>query len=305
MRDSASWYIGCSRITELPSGERDEDVVEGGMVRRERRELEPALLHQREERGQRAMQLRHGQRESDAAGARPHGGHATEAPHAVRQVAGRTVRDRELDDVLGPQRGDELARRAERNDLAVIHDRDAVAEALGFLHVVRREQHGAALRAEAANDRPQLPARLRIEAGGRLVENQHLVDRARLPVERSEQRQHLTDLELVGELRFLELDAEPLAQGPSGGAIAPRRAEDLDIPRVRRGQSLENLDGRGLAGAVGPEQAEAFAGPDREIETRDGDDVAEAFGQGAAVDRYDCCFSGSFSGGASWAILSA
>src|SRR6266581_4636275 len=83
MRDSASWYIGCSRITELPSGERDEDVVEGGMVRRERRELEPALLHQREERGQRAMQLRHGQRESDAAGARPHGGHATEAPHAV------------------------------------------------------------------------------------------------------------------------------------------------------------------------------------------------------------------------------
>src|SRR6266516_654974 len=51
MRDSASWYIGCSRITELPSGERDEDVVERGVMRGEQRQLHAALLERREQHG--------------------------------------------------------------------------------------------------------------------------------------------------------------------------------------------------------------------------------------------------------------
>ncbi len=131
----------------------------------------------------------------------------------------------------------------------------------------------------------------------------------RLPVERPEQRQHLADLEFVGELGFLELNAEALAQRPSGGAVAPWRAEDLDLTRIRERQPLEDFDGSGLAGAVGSEQSKALACLDDEIETRNGDDVPEPLGERTTVDRYDCSFSLSlslsFSGGASCACLSA
>src|SRR2546426_5957820 len=342
MRDSASWYIGCSRITELPSGERDEDVVERGVMRRQRRELEPPLLQQREQCGQRAVQLDHRQRESDATHAGTDRGHAAEPAHSVRQVSGGSVPDRELDDVLRAERGDQLARRPKRNDLAVIHDRDAVAQALGFLHVVGREQHGPAVRAEPADDFPQLPSRLRIQAGRRLIEEQqlgfaderardgeallltarerhdarlalflqldegeHFIDGVRLPVERSEQREDLADRQLVGELGFLELNAEALAQRPPGGAVAPRRPQDLDLARVRYRQALEDFNGGGLAGAVGAEQPKTLACADGEGEARHGHDVTEAFRESATVDRYDCFFSVSFSGGASWAIFSA
>src|SRR5437667_1096641 len=208
-----------------------------------------------------------------------------------------------------------------------------------------REQHRPTVRAESADDFPQLPARLRIQAGRRLIEEQqlrfaderacnretlflparerhdarlalflepdereHFVDRMRLPVERPEQRQHLADLQLVGELGFLELNAEALAQRPSGGAIAPRRAEDLDLARVGDRQPLEDFDGSGLAGAVGSKQSKALARLEDEIETRNGDDVPEPLGECATVDRYDCFFSASsssFSGVASCAVLSA
>ena len=73
-----------------------------------------------------------------------------------------------------PRRGDQLARRVEGHDLAVIDDGDAVAEPLGFVHVMRGEQHSAAGLAEAADDVPELAARLRIEAGRRFVEKQQL-----------------------------------------------------------------------------------------------------------------------------------
>ena len=138
-----------------------------------------------------------------------------------------------------------------------------------------------------------------------LDEREHLLDGVRLAIKRSEQREHFAHGQLVGELRFLQLNAEPLAQRAPRGALAPRCPQNLDVAAVGRRQAFEDLDGGRLPGAVRSEQPEALARPDREIETRDGDDVTEAFGQGAAVDRYDCCFSGSFSGGASWAILSA
>ena len=70
--------------------------------------------------------------------------HARAARAAPRRRAAARSLDRELDDVLGAERGDQLARRAERDDLAVIHDRDAVAQPRRLLHVVRGEQHRAA-----------------------------------------------------------------------------------------------------------------------------------------------------------------
>jgi hypothetical protein len=107
----------------------------------------------------------------------------------------------------------------------------------------------------------------------------------------------------------LQLNAEPLAQRAPGSALAPRRSKDLDVARVRCRQPFEDLDRGGLPGAVRPKQAKAFAGPDRQVEARDGDDVTEALGQCPTVNRYDSGFSVSFafsfSGLISWAILSA
>src|SRR5260370_28986306 len=68
MRETASWYIGCSRITELPSGERDEHVVERGVMRGEQRQLHAALFEQREQRGEGAVQLYDGERDSARTG---------------------------------------------------------------------------------------------------------------------------------------------------------------------------------------------------------------------------------------------
>jgi hypothetical protein len=71
---------------------------------------------------------------------------------------------------------------SEREDPAVVHDRDAVAELVGLLHVVRGQQDRLARRVELAEDLPQREPALRVEAGGRLVEEQHggpVQDRAR------------------------------------------------------------------------------------------------------------------------------
>src|SRR5207237_8561825 len=114
------------------------------------------------------MQLRHGQRESARTGTDR--GHTADATDRIHEIVGDTVAERELDDVLRAKRRDELAWRAERDDLAVIHDRDPIAQPLRLLHVMRREQHGAAGGAKPADDLPQLAPRLRVETRGRLVE---------------------------------------------------------------------------------------------------------------------------------------
>ena len=70
----------------------------------------------------------------------------------------------------------------EGEDLAVIHDRDAIAELLRLLHVVRGEQDRLAVAVELAEYVPQREAALRIEPRRRLVEEQNrrpVEDRAR------------------------------------------------------------------------------------------------------------------------------
>ena len=87
-----------------------------------------------------------------------------------RKVAG----GRHDHDAARADRRLQLRRRVESEDVAVIHDRHPVAELVGFFHVVRRQQDGLAVVVEIAEDLPQRDAALRIEARGRLVEEQHL-----------------------------------------------------------------------------------------------------------------------------------
>ena len=55
-----------------------------------------------------------------------------------------------------------------------MQQRNAVAEILGLLHEVRDEDHRHALVADALDQLPGLATRLRVEAGGQLVEDRQL-----------------------------------------------------------------------------------------------------------------------------------
>ena len=67
----------------------------------------------------------------------------------------------------------QLRRRAQRRDASVHHDRDAVA-VLRLVHVVRRDEHRRPARRRRVDQLPELPARDRVDAAGRLVEEHDL-----------------------------------------------------------------------------------------------------------------------------------
>ena len=74
-------------------------------------------------------------------------GRGSSAPGIAATSAGTPGVGGELEDVRALQAADELRRRSLRDDPAVVHDRDAVAEALGLFHVVgRQEDRSAAAR---------------------------------------------------------------------------------------------------------------------------------------------------------------
>src|SRR5207237_672188 len=75
---------------------------------------------------------------------------------------------------LVAERGQEPLGRVHRHDPALVHDGDALAQPFGLLQVVRREhQRHLLLLADVPEQGPQLVADRRIQADGRLVQEQH------------------------------------------------------------------------------------------------------------------------------------
>ena len=231
----------------------------------------------------------------------------------------------DLDRLAADVLAHELGRRPARDRGALGHDRHGVGEALGLLDVVRRHQDRDALGAQRVDQRPQLLAHLRVEADGRLVEQheprlvherardqqppphaarqlvgarvaavaeaRHLeraLDRglalgARDPVEVREHAQVLLDGQRRVEVVELRHDAH---LGARRLRVAGERvAEHLDLALVGdrlRGQQPH----RGaLAGAVGPEQADAGALGHLEVEVVDRGDLAVALDDAAEAER--------------------
>jgi hypothetical protein len=153
--------------------------------------------------------------------------------------------------------------------------------------LVEKEQLGIA--DERAGEREPLllaSAQLAHACAALLVEldhADHVVDVAAACVEAAEQPHRLLDGQLLGELRLLELDAEPLAE--SALVAIPPLAQHLDHPFVRSGQSFADLDRRGLSRAVGAEQPEALPRSDGEVEAVHGDHVTEALSQAGDAQR--------------------
>jgi hypothetical protein len=109
----------------------------------------------------------------------------------------------------------ELLGRAERDDLAVAHDRDAVGELLGLVHEVGGQKHGLAELAERANRRPRRVPGGRVKAGRRLVEEDQLGV--------ADQRQR--------QIEPAPLAACPAPLGPSRQNTSPR-ATSNETPRT-------------------------------------------------------------------------
>ncbi len=112
---------------------------------------------------------------------------------------------------------------------------------------------------------------------------QHVANPETARVEAAKECQDLAHLQLLRELRLLQLDAEPAAQRQA--VASPPIAEHLDVTGVGVPEAFEDLDGRRLAGAVRAEHAEALAGADLEVEPGDGNDIAVFLDQAAAGER--------------------
>ena len=197
--------------------------------------------------------------------------------------------------------------------------RDAVGQRGGLLQVVGGEHDGGAVGGEHPDQVPELAARLGIETGGGFVHEQqfgigddaerdveptalparegpypgaggrresdeveHVVGVAGLSVALPEHPDRLGDREHAEVAGVLQHDADPGPPLPIRGAGV--RAEHPHLTRVACAMALEDLDGGGLPGAVGPEDRDDLAVRDVQVDVADGGQPAVGLAQPADLD---------------------
>jgi hypothetical protein len=160
---------------------------------------------------------------------------------------------------------DDLGRGAAGEQLAIGDVGDVVA-ALGLVHVMGRDEHGEAARGERVDLVPEGAARLRIDAGGRLVEEEQLrlVERrdgkreALLPAARKSAGELAPAL---GESELVERFRDPLA-APVEAVDARAELEILfDRQVLVEREALRHVSGAALdlAALLDDVEAERFA----------------------------------------------
>src|ERR671935_790555 len=215
-------------------------------------------------------------------------------------------------DELVPELRQQPVRRIERDDLAGMDDRDAVAEPLRLVEVVRRhEDRHLGARPQSGDHVEQLGSDPRVESHRRLVEEQHtrVGDESARDLEsaplaaaergdgtfdeigQAEDRDEFVDVcafvdapqagvELeVAATRQRAVDDRVLEDDAADGAGLPRLRGDVETGQLRRAAGRcdrrgEHPDGGRLAGAVRAEQPEDLAGRDVEIDALHGGDSA-------------------------------
>ena len=205
------------------------------------------------------------------------------------------------------------------DDATLVDHHDVVGELIGFFEVLRGEQHSGALRHQPLDDTPQTQSRTRIEPGRRFIKEQDggLCDEACREVEPTTHATGVGAHWSIGsgsEVKPLEqldralahvrrLEVVKLAEHPqvlaAGEVLVDRRVLSGEADRAshfvgllddvktgdRRGarcgleQSRQDSDGRGLACAVGPEQADHLAARDDQVDSVEGYDLAELLDQ--------------------------
>jgi hypothetical protein len=155
----------------------------------------------------------------------------------VGRERGRDFRQRLLqmqDQLLLAQHAHQLGLVLDQNDLAVVDHADPVGHLLGFLDVVRGQDHGDAACAQDSHQLPHLAPQLDVDAGGGFVEKQ--------------------DLRLVRQ-----------GLGDQHPALhAARQGDDLVVPLVPQSEILQQLFDVGRPGRLAEQSAaEADGGPHR------------------------------------------
>ncbi len=201
---------------------------------------------------------------------------------------------------------DQVARRAFDDDAALVDDADGVAQALRLVHEMGGQEQGLALANQPAQALPDQMPGLRVEAGGGLVEDHQIgvVDQGagqgQPAFHAAGQRGHQR-LFLAGKAREVEQIVNPgfdfipgqaeiaavdeqvfphreirvqavdlrYHTDPRPGRAASGRhglADQFHAAGIGRDQAQGQAQGGGLAGAIGAEQAVAFAGLDGQID---------------------------------------
>src|SRR6478735_1709595 len=307
---------GGLRIAQAATGEVEEDVVEGGpgkldpgrgyAVRSQVGEQVPdhrgAVLHPQVERGVVHLDPGLGDALQPGCGA---GGVAGGAEGEADQVAQPALEPRCA--VVG-------------DHAAVVDHDDPPGERVGLLEVVRREHDGAAgLRVQPPDQLLEVGAVLRVEARGRLVEEEHPREvhqthrNVEAPTLAAGEGGHLA-VDDRGQVELLDELGRPAAGVGAGQAVRAALADQLvaaelavpgavalpdeadrpahvalcgddvvagDARRARRGcdQRGQHAQGGRLACAVGSEEGDELALPDLEVEAGDGLDGLLARGE--------------------------
>ena len=119
--------------------------------------------------------------------------------------------------------GDQLGGRALGDDHPAVHHHQPVAQLLGLVHVVRGDDLGDALALEPVQPVPQQVAGLRVEPGGRLVEQQQLGVVDQRPGDR--------------EPRFMPPDSGSTGASARSPSWANAISSAALLPRTRAGQA--------------------------------------------------------------------
>ena len=220
----------------------------------------------------------------------------------------------------------ELVRRALGDEPAVVEDGDPVGELVGLVQVLRGQEDGHAAGDEVADDLPHRAPAARVQAGGRLVEEDDPRDRrpgpsrgragaacrpsrspAGLPAASTRSNRSSRSRGAPAALRAAEvvqvghqdqvlLAGEQAVHGRELPGDADRRADRVgiagrvlarhpELAAVGADQGREDLDDRGLAGAVGAEQREDRALGDVEVDAVEHEVVAVGLAQAGRCDR--------------------
>ena len=233
----------------------------------------------------------------------------------------------ELDAVRALDHRLQLGRCSDRDDLAAVDDRDAIAQRLRLVHIMRGERNcEPGLAPQPLEQVPHGAPALRVKSDGRLVEEQYF-RRMNQPARDLQPPAHPTRVglhEIVGALsqaHQVDKMLRPLAPQAPGEIVEPAidvdvlppgevevggqrlrnhadrlahasgltrdvEAGDESLARGRHDQRRQHPAERGLARAVGSEQAEKLATPNFETHMIDGGECAEAFSELACL---YCC----------------
>src|SRR5579863_4528809 len=171
-------------LAQMSSRQPHENIFQACLARSQMLQFAALLVDCLEQCGDRQMRLLHVER--DQAFILSHRFDARQGAPCRKSCTVASAH-RKFHHMMSAQPVDQISGRSFGDDLAMIDNCQPVAQAFGLVHVMRGQQHRAAIALEDANDVPQLASALRIESRGRLIQKQNF----RIADQRGRNRQTL------------------------------------------------------------------------------------------------------------------